>query len=220
MNATQARPVGVEIDDILRSWGVDPTAAPSNVLSEKALEGVNREILTRDRAKWFEERCPEEFKGAFVPERSRAPHVALQQAMLWRGAFPGVWLWSNATGQGKTRMMWTLVRVARVDLGRSILEYTGQQWADEFWRHHMDGKADELWGWLKRWDVLVLDDVDKINVGDVRQQRALREFFDVIYRERKPAIVTANKPPSWIAETLGQSAERRVAESFTAIRFE
>lgn len=178
------------------------------------------EILARQRLEWFRDRCPLEFQAPLCLEKMPAPRSVAMKALSWDVAFPGLWLWSTRSGQGKTRTMWALVKVARIEKGRQIYAYTGQQWADEFWRHHMDGTADELWGWLKRWDVLVLDDVDKINVSDVRQQRALRELFDLIYRERMPCLVTSNRPIAWLTEVLGASAERRVRDSFAEISFD
>jgi hypothetical protein len=202
---------------ILAAWGVH--GASDEPVPEESYERGRREILAAQRLKSFTDRCPARFLEPFDLRRLPARPDVVRTALAWQGTHPGLWMWSQETGQGKTRVMWQLIRKARVDLGLSCYEWTGQQWADDLWRHWMEGSADQLWWWLNRWDVLCIDDVDKINLSDVRQQRALREFFDLIYREQKPAIITANRPPSWIVDTLGNSAERRVLESFTALHF-
>jgi hypothetical protein len=195
-------------------------ARSSVLVPDEAFVKASRERLVAQRTKSFFDRCPAEFAVPIDRRRMRAPAAAVDRALSWRATFPGVWLWSEASGQGKTRVLWQLYRIARVDLGKSVLERTGQQWADEVWHHHMEGKSHELWGWLARWDVLVFDDLDKVNIDDQRQVRALREVFDLIRRERMPAVVTTNRPPEWVESAMGGSAERRVVESFTAIRFE
>jgi len=187
---------------------------------EEAYARASREVLAEQRRKVFGRRCPDEFAVPIERQRMKAPASAVDRALSWSMTSPGLWLWSSATGQGKTRVLWELYRIAYTERGKSICELTGQQWADEVWQHHMAGTMQQLWGWLMRWDLLVLDDLDKANLTDERQARAMRELLDVLYRGRVPAVVTANRPPSWITEMLGQSAGRRAAEAFTAIRFE
>jgi len=196
------------------------TAPPAVPVPEERFAAASAQILRAQREEAWKRYCPREFQEVIDPARMGAPPGAVRRALAWRCTFPGLWLWSERPGQGKTRTLWALARRARIELGRRVCTYTGQQWADDYWHHHMDGRSDELWGWLRRWDFLALDDVDKVNLADGRQQRALRELFDLIYRERMPCICTANVPIGWVAETLGASAARRVAESCEEIGYE
>lgn len=194
----------------------EPGAVPCQTESE--IEERTRQIRRTQRLARFSELCPAQFRKRI--DRSLLPNLsAWDQADGWDGTFPGLWLWSHATGRGKTRMAWRLYGRHHVDRGKSIIKATGQALAEEYFGYHMDGDPRGFYRWLHRGEILVIDDLDKVDYDDRRYGRMIRELFDEIYSHQWPVIVTANEPIEHFGAVLGASAVRRMRESTREIAF-
>ena len=179
------------------------------VWTESEVEAYNvrrsSEVLREQRLARFNDLCPAQFRERI--RRELLPNLtAWDAADAWTGGHPGIWLWSAATGLGKTRMLWRHLGRMHVEHGRSILKLSGQAMAEEYFRLHMDGKPGDFYRWLEQSDLIFLDDLDKIDFSNPRSPRMLRETFDKFYEAKKPVLVTANEPIAWFGSTLGETS--------------
>lgn len=179
----------------------------------------SQELIRHQRLESFKRLCPEEFRAKI--DRARIPNlVAWDKADAWEpGTYPGLWLWSSATGKAKTRMLWRKVGQAMVKLGKRHLFTTGAKLGEfqyECWR---DGEPTEFLRRFRNYDFVVLDDLDKFPLTEERSARALRELFDEFYSKHVSVLVSANEPPDVIGEKIGASCLRRVNAVCESIEF-
>jgi len=192
-----------------------PPPAPRTEEQERELI---RAQLRAQRLTRFKETCPAEFRRKI--DLSLVPNLqAWEEADLWQGTYPGLWLWSHESGRGKTRMLWRKFGYLHCDLGKSVLKLTGQALAEEYFRYHMDGNPRGFYGFLSRFDVIMLDDFDKIDLSDRRAPRMAREIFDEFYSRRQVILVTANESANFFEKRVGLSMGRRIREVVTEIKF-
>lgn len=198
-------------------------AAQLNIAGELAPPGTGeefdvKEYLRIQRLARFKELCPAEFREPI--DRRRLPNLkAWDEADAWAGTHPGLWLWSNATGGGKTRMAWRLLGRMHVKHGKYIIKTSGQQLAEAYFEFHMDGDPRGFYRWLLRFDIILIDDLDKIDLSDRRYVRMMRELFDEFYTSRKAVVVTANEPIAFFSTVAGESCVRRMREVCREIPF-
>lgn len=177
-----------------------------------------RAYIRQQRLDAFRSQCPDEFRKAI--NRDLIPnHAAWDKADVWTGTFPGIWLWSHKSGMAKTRMLWRQFGRLHVDHGKTVLKITGQALAEEYFRYHMDGEPRAFYGWVTRYDVVMLDDLDKIDLEDRRAPRMCRELFDELYSRHKPLLVTANEPIAHFQKRIGDSTGRRMSSLCVEIPF-
>jgi hypothetical protein len=210
--------------DLAAQWreaGILPASAESGDATAQRAPAKPFDVaaaLRAQRLERFREQCPAEFRKPI--NAALLPNIrAWEKADAWAGGYPGIWLWSHATGRGKTRMAWRQFGRLHVEHGKQIIKATGQALAEEYFAAHMDGQPRSFYRWLMRADLIVIDDADKIDLSDRRYVRMVRELFDELYAHRKPAIVTANEPIAWFAKNCGESCARRMREVCAEVEF-
>lgn len=171
----------------------------------------------------FRNFCPAQFQQRI--DRTKIPNLAAWDlADKWNGTFPGVWLWSHSTGEAKTRMLWRKYGQLHVEQGRVVSRITGLNLAEFYHDCYRQNRTSEFYHRITKFDVLMLDDLDKIPLpqGDLgysakdaadMNARMLREVFDHLYEAMKAVLVTSNEPISYFAERCGPSTERRMREA-------
>jgi predicted ATPase len=209
--------------DLRKAWieaGIIPDGPPPPVIElseEERAAKVKAEILAQ-RLEKFKEQCPEQFRAKIKPEL--LPNLAAwNEADKWFGTFPGLWLWSEQTGRGKTRMLWRKFGVLHVERGRTVLKISGQALAEEYFRYHMEGDPRSFYRWVTRYDVVMIDDLDKVDMSDRRAPRMLRELFDEFYSHKSVVLVTANEPIRYFEGVIGESTSRRMRAVVAEIQF-
>lgn len=204
------------IDAGLMTDGPDP--APAAPKTEEEEQASVRAYIRAQRMETFRSQCPAEFCKAINP--ALIPNLAAwDKADAWTGTFPGIWLWSHATGRAKTRMLWRQFGRLHVDHGKAILKVTGQALAEEYFGYHMAGEPRAFYAWVRRYDVVMLDDLDKMDLDDKRAPRMCRELFDELYSWHKPVLVTANEPIAHFQKRIGDSTGRRMANVCAEVAF-
>ena len=224
MNTADDQSAPVSFADALRKeWiaaGLMPETppAPPVPLTQDEENAKVREFIRAQRMDAFKASCPAEFRQKIDPALIPNPK-AWAAADGWSGAHPGLWLWSHATGRAKTRMLYRKFGWLHVDRGRSVLKITGQHLAEEYFGYHMQGHPRAFYGWVLGYDVVMLDDLDKIDLADRRAPRMCRELFDEFYAQRKPVLVTANENIEHFQARIGDSTARRMSSVCREIEF-
>lgn len=220
-NQAQA-PIG--IGSFRANWiaaGLIPDGPPGQLAPPKTPEeeaAAVRACVRNQRIEVFRSKCPEEFRKKI--DRAMIPNVAAwDSADSWKGTFPGIWLWSYKTGEAKTRMLWRQFGRQHVDLGKSVLKITGQALAEEYFGYHMNGEPRSFYRWIGSHDIVMLDDLDKLDLDDRRAPRMCRELFDEFYSWHKPVLVTANEPIAHFEQRIGPSTGRRMSAVCTEVEF-
>lgn len=175
-------------------------------------------LARKSRLGQFRGICPDEFFAKI--DETKIPNLkAWHEADAWTGSHPGLWLWSPETGRAKTRMLWRQFGRLFVERNRRCIKITGQALAEEYFSYHMDGDPTGFYRWILGHDVVMLDDLDKMDLSDKRAPRMCRELFDKAYESHKPLLVTANEPIAHFQQRLGDSTSRRMAAVCREIRF-
>jgi chromosomal replication initiation ATPase DnaA len=202
------------IDDIRRQWieaGIMPAEpAPEPIpLTQSEEEARVRQLVRTQRMDAFKSNCPDEFMHKI--DRTLLPNLeAWDKADAWAGTFPGIWLWSHCTGKGKTRMLYRQFGRLHVEQGKAVIKISGQALAEEYFAYHMKGEPRSFYSWMNRYDVVMIDDIDKIDLEDRRAPRMCRELFDEFYSKHKSVLVTANEPIEHFQKRIGDSTSRRM----------
>lgn len=205
--------IGTQTDTLFARLGIAAPAGPVD------LEARSKELIQEHRLKDFMSRCPAEFRSKIDP--ALLPNLAAWEgADRWTpGEFPGLWLWSDETGRGKTRMLWRKIGQAAVRLGLRHIYTTGAHLGEWQYESYRDGKPTEFHQRFRNQDVVFLDDLDKYPLTEERAARPFRELWDFFYTKHISVLVSANEPPEFIKDCVGQSAYRRVQEVCRAVRF-
>lgn len=186
-------------------------------------------IIRRQRLDAFHRQCPPEFHVAI--DEAKLPNLqAWKESDAWHGDFPGLWLWSKATGMGKTRMLWRKFGELHVQRGMSVQRTTGLNLAEEYHDAFNRNQTANFYRAICCVQVVMMDDLDKMplperNLGfgatehAARNARMLRELFDTFYEEHTRVVVTANQPIAWFAQRIGESAERRMRAVCVEVNF-
>lgn len=185
--------------------------------------------IKRQRMESFHKSCPEEFHQAI--DRTKIKNLkAWDEADKWDITAPGIWIWSHATGEAKTRMLWRKFGQAHVEKGLTVQRTTGLNLAEEYHDCYKRNTTSLFYRMICATDVVMFDDLDKMRLPEdgqgyaereeaSRNARMLRELFDTFYEEHTQVLVTANEPISWFADRIGESAERRMRAVCTEIKF-
>jgi hypothetical protein len=196
--------------------GADPLA--NKPISERTQPDVAA-LARKSRLGQFRGICPPEFCRPIDEGLLRCPLAAWRDADSWDGAHPGLWLHSAETGHAKTRMLWRQFGRLYVEKNKRCIKITGQAMAEEYFRYHMDGDPAAFYRWILSHDVILLDDLDKMDLGDKRAPRMCRELFDKMYEYHKPCLVTANEPIAHFQKRVGESMARRIRDVCREILF-
>lgn len=169
-------------------------------------------LAQKSRLAQFLGMCPEEFRAKI--DRTRIPNLAAwDRADEWQGQHPGLWLWSAATGRAKSRMLWRKFGQLFVERNRRCLRIRGTRLAEAYYEYHMDKNPAGFYRMFERADVIMLDDLDKVNLradSTINMPRVIHQLFDEFYEQHKPVLVTANEPIQYFEQRIGKSADRRI----------
>jgi DNA replication protein DnaC len=156
----------------------------------------------------FKKICPPEFCQRI--DRSILTNSgAFDTLTLWDGRFAGP-LASGSTGKGKTRAVWSVLGRLHVKEGKSFAWFTAKRLITEFVKYDQKGFADEFYKYYAAYDLLMVDDLDKVNWQFDSETAALFQFYDWVYRANRPCIATTNCGRKWWADKMGDAFTRRL----------
>lgn len=156
----------------------------------------------------FRKTCPAEF--CQHPDKARLPDAtAFFAVSQWQGAFPGP-LAVGATQMAKTRAAWSALGALYVRGGKSFAWFPVKRLLTEFIKYESKDLADEFYRQYSRFDVLFVDDIDKVNWSFESETSALFQFYDWIYRNHRPCITTTNNTEAWWKKKMGDAFTRRL----------
>lgn len=173
-----------------------------------------------ERLQRFRHVCEAEFMQRIDRARLLKP-AAFDEVADWDGAFPGP-LAFGPTGTAKTRAAWSALGRLFVRDNRAYAWFPVKRLITEFTRFESKDLADEFFKWYgpSRFQVLMVDDLDKINWQFESESAVLFQFYDWIYRCRIPCITTTNKDRKWWTEHAGDAFVRRLFdEAHNAVQF-
>lgn len=156
----------------------------------------------------FKRVCPPEFCVRI--DRTKIKNAAAFDAVaLWDGRFKGPCA-VGGTGSGKTRAAWSALGRLYVRENKPFAWFPVKRLMSEMAWYVEHGQTDSFFRGYDMFNVLMVDDVDKINWQFESNQEALFAFYDWIYRANKPCITTTNQPAKWWANKMGEAFTRRL----------
>jgi hypothetical protein len=224
---TEPRLIGENLD-FRKIWAdaglLDPNTQPIEAKPFDVSEYVRKQRMER-----FKQFCPTEFQQAIKPDLIEDP-AAWEKADAWNGTHKGIWIWSHATGLAKSRMLWRKYGQLHVKQAKTVCRITGFNLAEAYHDAVNQSKTASFYYGLLGFDVIMLDDLDKMLLPEEglgfkeqesagRNARMLRELFDRFYERHMPVLVTANEPIEWFTQRCGPSTGRRMTEVCTEIAF-
>jgi hypothetical protein len=158
----------------------------------------------------FRQVCPGEFMSRIDRSQLKNP-AAFDAVAKWDGSFPGP-IAQGGTGTAKTRAAWSAIGRLFVKENRSFAWFTADRLMDELERYKANHVADEFWRYYgpHNFQVILVDDIDKINWQFGTETKLLFTFYDWVYRTRRPCITTTNQPRRWWIEKMGEPHVRRM----------
>jgi DNA replication protein DnaC len=206
---------GMEWKDVLDNLASLPPETPEERADRE------RRIIAQgeaDRLASFRKICPPEFMER-VNRARLTDGEAFDQVAAWSGKFPGI-IASGPTGSAKTRSCWSALGRLNVREGRSFAWFPVKRMVTEFQKFESKDLADEFWKWYSKWEILVVDDLDKINWQFNSEPAALFQFYDWIYREKRPCLTTTNHGRNWWSDKMGDAFARRLFDdAHVAVNF-
>lgn len=187
------------------------------------------QIVREQRMARFRDFCPPRFQEKI--DRALIPNLpAWDDADKWTGSHPGVWLWSHDTGEAKSRMLWRKFGQLHVERGLVVARITGANLAEDYHDAFNKSRTAGFYSSLEGFDILMLDDLDKMTLPKqgqgfaeaddaARNARMIREVFDRFYEQKASVLVTANESIAWFGQCIGPSTERRMRETCREIAF-
>jgi hypothetical protein len=201
-NKRSARHVGTEWEDVLKIARESlPEEAPP-LPYDLTPEG--------QRMARFRQLCPVEFMQKVDRTKLKYP-AAYDRATAWNGSFRGPVLFGEH-GSRKTGAAWSVLGRLFVNDGREFAWWPVKKLVSDLEEYEQANMAEAFWRKYSRLDVLMVDDIDKINWSFPSQPSALFAFYDWIYRDHRPCITTTNKDRAWWTERMGDAFARRLFE--------
>jgi hypothetical protein len=216
------------MEDIRREW-IARGIITEDVKASPPPETDPKQLIRQQRMETFRKFCPAQFQAKI--DRTLIPNLeAWDKADAWHGSFPGLWLWSNDTGEAKTRMLWRKFGQMHVECGKAVLRVSGLNLAENYHDCHNRNRSGQFYADLTAFQVVMLDDLDKMPLPQIQQGfseqanadrngRMIRELFNRFYENKTVVLVTANEDIRWFGERIGESAERRMREVCAEIAF-
>lgn len=202
-----------------------PPRACSNCAKEFRARLVRIEHLhlcypCAERWKRFCEVCPPLYQSC-DPDRLPCGPEGLRKVLAWQYGPRGLLL-HGATGRGKTRAAWLLVR-RLLDEGREVVAFDAVSFSHEVQRRFSgDGDGPKWADRLAQIAVIFFDDAGKCRLTD----RGEAELFGLIERRMancRPIIATTNFVGDTLAANLrddvGRALVRRLRESCERLAF-
>jgi DNA replication protein DnaC len=172
----------------------------------------------KERLEQFRAAAPAEFCKR-IDRSLLTNQPAFDAVANWDGKFPGPCAF-GVTGTGKTRAAWSALSRLWIRNEQSFSWFPVRHFVSVISKAESKGDDDKFFNDQKRFDVIFIDDIDKINWALESQKSALFSFYDWVYRQNKPCITTTNHPREWWAERMGDAFARRLFEgAHFAVRF-
>lgn len=127
----------------------------------------------------------------------------------WEGKFPGP-IATGPTGTRKTGAAFAALQRLFVHENRAFSFFPVKRLISEYSRYEKKDILDEFYRMLLHYPVLLVDDVDKINCQFESEMSALFQFYDWVYRARRPVITTTNQNRAWWTDKFGSAFVRRL----------
>lgn len=158
----------------------------------------------------FRKTCDPEFMKRI--DRAKLPNPAAFDAVAqWDGTYPGR-LAIGRTGTGKTRAAWSALGRLYVEHNRKFKWYPVRSLTMALDAEEAHGGTGDFFRHFDHFQVLMIDDIDKINWQFDSTKQQLFAFYDWVYRTRKPCLTTTNKDRAWWAKMMGDAFARRLFE--------
>lgn len=196
---------GIEFADVLAQLAALPPETPEEAA---AREKRRLEVDRGDRLARFRRMCPPEFMCR-VDRAQLVNPAAFDRVVAWDGKFKGPML-TGETGASKTRAAWAALYRLHVMEARSFAWFPVKRLITEFVAYEAKNLADEFWRNYRSYNILFVDDLDKVNAAFESEMAALFQFYDWIYREHIPCITTTNNDRAWWVHTMGDAFARRL----------
>lgn len=166
----------------------------------------------------FRKICPPEFMAKI--DRTKVPNPAAFDTVAgWNGRTPGILAWGD-TDTAKSRAAWSALGRLYVKEGRTFAWFSAKRLVDELERYESKHAGDEFWRFYSGYDMLFVDDADKINWQFESQGILLFQFYDWVYRAQRPCITTTNRSREWWTKGLGGAFTRRLFDDcHSAVKF-
>lgn len=202
---TARRGDGIEFSELVAQLAtLPPETDDERAVREKRLAEQER----TERLSRFRRVCPPEFMQKI--DRTLLTNTeAFDSVAQWDGRFPGP-LAVGKTDTAKTRAAWSALCRLNVNEKKSFAWFPVKRLLTEFVRYESKDLADEFWRYYRGFNVLFVDDVDKINWAFESETTALFQFYDWVYRDNRPVITTTNRDRQWWEQALGPAFARRL----------
>lgn len=135
--------------------------------------------------------------------------TSFDRVAQWNGKFPGP-IATGMTGTRKTGAGFAAMERLFVYENRPFTWFPVKRLISEFTRYEKKELTDEFYRSLLHYPVLLVDDVDKINWQFESEVSILFQFYDWVYRARRPVITTTNQNRAWWTERTGPAFVRRI----------
>lgn len=230
MGAPQSAAV---LDDLKRFAAELPAATPEELNRrdkerQEASRRVFHEAMVRDAVQRWSEACPPALQESDWAHPGLAKHQTPIRAVLGYQLGPKGILASGAvSGQGKSRVMWALMRRFAGD-GMDAVFYSAHDWFAALQQQVVYGR-DDARGWIEataRRQIVFLDDFGQHSVARAREDWCAGWFFrflDLRVGHQLPLFMTTNMTARQLAgrqkELRGDPMLRRILDLCEPISF-
>lgn len=176
----------------------------------EAREREEQAVITRNRERW-ESLCPPLYRDT---DPARLPQDVLNMAMAWEYGARGLIL-GGATGAGKTRIMFQLLR-RLFDDGCTIRVYTASTFRAAVTNAQMENSFEEWLDRASKTDVFYFDDLGQMKLTESSEE-ALLAVIEGRAAQQKPIFATMQYTgeefvAQFIREHRGRAILRRLKD--------
>ena len=160
------------------------------------------------RAAEFKRCCPEQFQVEI--DRSQIFSAkAFDRVSAWNGSYPGP-LCCGATGTSKTRAVWCALGHLYVRQNKAFTWFPVRRLITSMEWYEKESAAEEFYRNCLAYEIIFVDDVEKLNWQFQSQSELLFSFYDWVYRNKRPCVTTTNLSRKWWTDKMGDAFVRRV----------
>lgn len=200
----------------LREVAALPVPLDSYYAQHDAIGSIFAENARRDaaRARW-EHECPPEMRGTDWARPSLMPYADQISSILAHSPEKRGILCSGATGRGKSRAMWQLMRRLACDEVREVRCWNASDWFNTLQSQISYGR-DDARGWVEataRRAIVFIDDLGQEAMQSARSEWSAGWFFrflDIRLGEGLPLYVTTNLRAEQMAQNSGRPGASQV----------
>lgn len=195
----KTRPISYWLDQMREQWQRAP--APEQEIAHDITEEGRR-------AAEFKRVCPEEFITP-VDRQRLISQISFDRIASWNGEHPGP-IAVGPTGTSKTRAAWSALGRLYVRQHKAFVWFPVRRLITQMSKYEQADLADECFHNWTFYEILFVDDLEKINWQFQSESEYLFSFYDWVYRCRRPCMTTTNMSRQWWADKMGDAFVRRV----------